>query len=32
MADTLLYAKTHEWVKVKGDIVTLGISEYAQEN
>jgi glycine cleavage system H protein len=30
MADTLLYAKTHEWVKVKGDIVTLGISEYAQ--
>ncbi|MCK9223570.1 MAG: glycine cleavage system protein GcvH [Candidatus Muirbacterium halophilum] len=30
MADTLLYAKTHEWVKVKGNIATIGISDYAQ--
>ncbi len=25
------YTKEHEWVTVDGDIVTLGISEYAQE-
>lgn len=30
MADTLLYAKTHEWVKVKGNTAVIGISEYAQ--
>jgi len=26
-----LYAKTHEWVKIEGDIATSGISDYAQE-
>ena len=25
------YTKEHEWVTVQGDIVTLGISQYAQE-
>jgi glycine cleavage system H protein len=24
------YAKSHEWVKVDGDIATVGISEFAQ--
>lgn len=26
----LLYAKTHEWVRVEGDEVVIGISDYAQ--
>ena len=26
----LLYADSHEWVKVEGDIATVGISDYAQ--
>ena len=26
----LKYAKTDEWVKVEGDIATIGISDYAQ--
>lgn len=25
------YTKEHEWVRVEGDIATIGISEYAQE-
>ncbi|RLC53450.1 MAG: glycine cleavage system protein GcvH [Candidatus Cloacimonadota bacterium] len=28
--DNLLYTETHEWVKVDGDVVTLGITDYAQ--
>jgi glycine cleavage system H protein len=28
--DELLYAKTHEWVRIDGDEVTVGISDYAQ--
>ena len=28
--DTLRYAESHEWVKVDGDIATVGISDYAQ--
>ncbi|MDE6339498.1 MAG: glycine cleavage system protein GcvH [Muribaculaceae bacterium] len=28
--DGLLYADSHEWVKVEGDIATIGISDYAQ--
>ena len=28
--DELLYAKTHEWVRVDGDEVRVGISDYAQ--
>lgn len=30
MADNLLFTKTHEWVKVEGDVITMGLSEYAQ--
>ncbi len=26
----LLYADSHEWVKVEGDIATVGITDYAQ--
>ena len=26
----LLYSKEHEWVKVDGDVATVGITEYAQ--
>jgi glycine cleavage system H protein len=26
----LLYAKSHEWVRIDGDQVTVGISDYAQ--
>lgn len=28
--EDLLYAKTHEWARVDGDEVTVGISDYAQ--
>ena len=27
----LLYAKTHEWVRVEGNVVVVGISHYAQD-
>jgi glycine cleavage system H protein len=27
----LLYARSHEWVRVKGDKVEMGISHYAQD-
>ena len=26
----LRYAKSHEWVRVNGDVATVGISDYAQ--
>jgi len=26
----LRYAKTHEWIRVEGDIVTVGITDHAQ--
>jgi glycine cleavage system H protein len=26
----LLYAKTHEWVRIEGDTATVGISDHAQ--
>ena len=29
--EDLLYAKTHEWVLVEGDIATVGITQFAQE-
>lgn len=29
--DKLKYAKSDEWVKVDGDIVTIGISDFAQD-
>ncbi len=28
--ETLRYADSHEWVKLEGDIATVGISDYAQ--
>lgn len=28
--DNLRYADSHEWVKVEGDIATVGITDYAQ--
>ncbi|MDI6839587.1 MAG: glycine cleavage system protein GcvH [bacterium] len=28
--EDLKYTKTHEWVKIEGDIVTCGITDYAQ--
>lgn len=27
----LKYAKSHEWVKIDGDIATIGITQFAQE-
>jgi glycine cleavage system H protein len=27
----LRYARTHEWVRVEGDVAYIGISDYAQE-
>ena len=30
--DGLLYSKDHEWSKVEGDIVTVGITDYAQNS
>ena len=31
VVDGLLYTKDHEWAKVEGDVVTMGITDYAQE-
>lgn len=28
--DNLLYTKDHEWVKVDGDVATIGITDFAQ--
>jgi glycine cleavage system H protein len=28
----LLYSKEHEWVKLDGDVATIGITDYAQES
>jgi glycine cleavage system H protein len=28
----LLYSKEHEWVKLDGDVATVGITEYAQSS
>ncbi len=28
--DNLLYTNEHEWVKVEGDVATVGITDYAQ--
>jgi len=28
--DGLLYSKEHEWVKLEGDVATVGITDYAQ--
>lgn len=29
--DNLRYAKTHEWVRIEGDLVVTGISDHAQD-
>ena len=29
--EDLLYAKSHEWVMVEGDVATVGITHFAQE-
>jgi len=29
--DDLKYTKEHEWVRIKGDTATMGITDYAQE-
>lgn len=28
--DQLLYTKDHEWVKIEGDVATVGITDFAQ--
>ena len=28
----LKYARSHEWVKVEGDVAVIGISDYAQHS
>ena len=28
----LLYSKEHEWVKIEGDMATIGITDYAQHS
>ncbi len=30
--DDVLYSKDHEWVKIEGDIATVGITDYAQSS
>ena len=30
MSEKILYTKEHEWVIVKGDVVRIGISDFAQ--
>ncbi len=31
LPDDLKYSKDHEWAKLDGDIVTIGINDYAQD-
>lgn len=31
LPEDLLYARTHEWIRVEGDVVVIGITDYAQE-
>ncbi len=31
LPEDLRYAKTHEWVRQEGDVVTVGITDHAQE-
>jgi glycine cleavage system H protein len=30
--ENLLYSKEHEWVKIDGDVATVGITDYAQNS
>lgn len=29
--ENLKYTESHEWIKVDGDVITIGITDYAQE-
>jgi glycine cleavage system H protein len=31
LPEDLLYARTHEWVRVEGDVVVVGVTDYAQD-
>ncbi len=31
LLDDVKYTKSHEWTKISGDIVTIGINDYAQD-
>ena len=31
LRDDVKYAKSHEWVKVEGDIAVIGLTDYAQD-
>ena len=31
LPDNVRYAETHEWVKIEGDVIRVGISDYAQD-
>lgn len=30
LREDLMYSKSHEWVKEEGDVVTIGLTDYAQ--
>ena len=32
LPENLLYSKEHEWVKIDGDVATVGITDYAQHS
>ncbi|HHU29022.1 TPA: glycine cleavage system protein GcvH [bacterium] len=32
VVEGLYYAKTHEWLKVEGDVALIGITDYAQDS
>jgi glycine cleavage system H protein len=32
LPENLLYSKEHEWVKIDGDVATIGITDYAQNS
>jgi glycine cleavage system H protein len=32
LPDNLLYSKEHEWLKIDGDVATIGITDYAQNS
>lgn len=31
LRDDVKYAKSHEWIKVEGDVATFGLTDYAQD-
>ena len=32
LPETLLYSKEHEWLKIDGDVATIGVTDYAQDS